>query len=684
MWSKKELCSLYDLINNKKKSWSDVANTIGKTINSCRNRYRRTDWKLFNSNSESAVLPQKEWSKEELVTLYSLKTEAKMSYKDIASRLGRTPISCERKFQTTIWNENNTNLIKEAIERKETDKQNNTNDIVDRLAAHMVNLSRNNVDKLEEMSKAYFIEKNNLKESELPIPFKDIKEIAKQMLQKMGLCYDAQINLGKGTYIIVGDSHGKHTRRHTINMVKNLNSLLKAKNVIHIGHMLDDDNESSYCWEDFKNLIILAKREELQILSDKKYKYNIVRNEIFLGDLSVCNQDEINDYTNSYIGTIKKQVFPNTTILNLHRHELDTRTSVEGESSQLISPGCLCEPHIVRTIKQINWEAENVQVKLAYWDGFTKYRRMRHKYVFWEQGLLVVHVDDNNNFDIIPCRIQKTSKGYTTSYFNKIITESGVFDPQEKIFFNGDAHVKSHDENVLSLQEQFCIDYKPDTAVNIGDVSDNKPLNHHEMTKNGWAINKSVLDEYAGVHYVLKRMRKWAKNFQLIFGNHERFAKDFVAKLPQFGDLLKFSFLTDLESLGINLTEHKEILRLGKLKFIHGDLKMFGARGGSKLEKISQVIGENTIIGDIHYPSVRYGCYSVGLTGKLDQEYNETSVTRWMHGFGFCNIFDGKCFISLVNINKYRFSINNKTYIPQNPSVWQIPLYKASINYNFD
>ena len=684
MWLKKELYSLYDLRKNKNMAWSSIAKALKKTGSSCRNRYRRTDWKLFNINSESAILPQKEWTKEQLVMLYSLRTEAKMPYEKIASRLGRTPGSCETKFLRHDWNEGNTKLINEAIEHKKNGKQIIVNESANALAAHMVNLSRHNVDKLEEMSKAYFLGKNNLKENELPIPFRDIKEIAKQLLQQMGLCYDAQISLGKGTYIIVGDSHGKHTRKHIINMVKNLSSFLKAKNIIHIGHMLDDDNETSYCWEDVKNLILLAKREELQTLSSLEYKYNIVRNEIFLGNLSVCNQDEISDYTNTYIGSIKKQVFPNTTVLNLHRHELDTRTSVEGEPSQLVSPGCLCEPHIVRTIKQINWESENVQVKLAYSDGFSKYRRMRHRYIFWEQGVLVVHVDENNNFDIIPCKIRKTSKGYTTSYYDKIITENGIFDPQEKIFFNGDAHVRSHDENVLSLQEQFCKDYKPNIAVNIGDISDNRALNHHEMEKNGWARSGSVLDEYAGVYYVLKRMRKWANDFHLLFGNHERFAKDFVAKLPQLKDLLEFSFLTNLESIGIKLTKHKEILRLGKLKFIHGDMKMYGARGGSKLEKISQGIGDNTILGDIHYPSMRYGCYSVGLSGKMNQEYNETSVTRWMHGFGYCNVFEGQHFISLISIRKYKFSINNKIYTPQNPSVWQIPLYKASINYNFD
>lgn len=683
MWLKEDLRNLHEL-KKQHLSWGQIAKSLKRTINACQKRYKRTNWKLFNVNSESAILPQKEWTNTELSTLYSLRTEAKKSFEEIGTILGRTPGSCEAKFTRNEWNDGNINLINATLQSQEAAKQDSHNAYAKLLADHMVNLSRHNVDRLEEMSKSYFIEKNNLNENELPIPFKDIKEIAKQTLHKMGLCYDAQASLGKGTYIIVGDSHGKHTKRHAINMVKNLNSFLKAKNIIHIGHMLDDDNETSYCWEDVKNLIILAKREELQQLSNLPHKYNIVRNEIFLGNLSICNQDEISDYVNTCIGTIKKQVFPNTTILNLHRHELDTRTSIEGESSQLISPGCLCEPHIIRTIKQIDWEAENVQVKLAYWDGFSKYRKMRHRYVFWEQGLLVVHVDENNNFDITPCKIYITSKGYTTSYFNRIISENGYFDPKEKIFFNGDAHVRSHDENVLSLQEQFCNDYKPDTVVNIGDVLDNRTLNHHEMSKNGWARKGSVLDEYAGVHYVLKKMRSWAKNFHLLFGNHERFAKDFVAKLPQFGDLLDFSFLVNLQSLGIILTKHKEILRLGNLKFVHGDLKMFGARGSSKIEKISQVMGDNTIIGDIHYPSIRYGCYSVGLSGKMNQEYNETSVTRWMHGFGICNVFEDKCFISLINIKQYRFSINNKIYSPKNPSAWQIPLYKTSVNYNFE
>jgi len=281
-------------------------------------------------------------------------------------------------------------------------------------------------------------------------------------------------------------------------------------------------------------------------------------------------------------------------------------------------------------------------------------------------------------------KIQKTSKGFSTSYFNKIITENGIFEPSEKIFFNGDAHAISHDENILDLQDQFCKDYKPDICVNVGDIADNKPLNHHVMSKNGWSINKSVLEEYAGVHYILKKMRGWSKKFYLIYGNHERFSKDFTEKLPQFSDLLNFGFIADLKSIDVDLIEHKKMLKLnGGVKFIHGDLKMFGAKGESRLEKASQCIGQNTVMGDVHYPSARYGCYSVGLSGKIDQGYNETTTTRWMHGFGICNIFEDKCFISLISIKNNQFSINNKKYNPKSPSQWKLPIYEASISYCF-
>ena len=109
---------------------------------------------------------------------------------------------------------------------------------------------------------------------------------------------------------------------------------------------------------------------------------------------------------------------------------------------------------------------------------------------------------------------------------------------------------------------------------------------------------------------------------------------------------------------------------------------MYGARG-TKIEKVSQTFGKNTVMGHVHYPAIRFGCYSVGLTGKLDQTYNEAQASRWMHGFGFCNLFDGKVFISLVNIQDYRCHIGGKKYSPKSPEKWDLPPFTSAMNFEY-
>ncbi len=84
--------------------------------------------------------------------------------------------------------------------------------------------------------------------------------------------------------------------------------------------------------------------------------------------------------------------------------------------SYVASPGCLCEQHVVKTIKQIDF-TEGKQVKQAYHETFQKYRRMKHTCKYWEQGMLVVNVDANGDHTVLPYRIQETSKGPTAALF---------------------------------------------------------------------------------------------------------------------------------------------------------------------------------------------------------------------------------------------------------------------------
>jgi hypothetical protein len=429
----------------------------------------------------------------------------------------------------------------------------------------------------------------------------------------------------------------------------------------------------------------LAKSEELRIIQEQrnkfKFSYEVAREDISIGDLLINNQDLITDYVKTPIASLDSQVFDDDkVIVNCHRLEFSTRCS-SNEVSYVASPGCLCEKHTPKTIKQINFEDGRV-IKQAYHDGFIKYRRTKHTNKYWEHGLLVVSMDKQKNVTIVPCTIKHTSKGPTMAYFDKMITSKGVFNPDKKIFVNGDLHCDMHDVNVLDIQEQICEDYKPDIQVNVGDTFNYSSLNHHVMDRGGVITDKKILDEAAQVHFVLSRCVKWAKESHLIFGNHERFANDFVEKYPQFGYYLDFRFICNLDGMGYHLTQLKNILKIGSTKFVHGEMNMFG-QTGNKMEKASKTFGKDVFIGHIHRPEIRFGCYSVGLAGQLDQNYNEPDASNWLHGFGLCNHYMGQSFPTTIAIVKYRCIYNKKTYSPSNIEKWKKNKYKAHIVYDF-
>jgi hypothetical protein len=239
-------------------------------------------------------------------------------------------------------------------------------------------------------------------------------------------------------------------------------------------------------------------------------------------------------------------------------------------------------------------------------------------------------------------------------------------------------HSPNQDNVALDIQEQICKDYKPDILVNIGDSHDYRALNHHDLDK-GNVIKGNILDESAQVHYSLKRMATWAKDKYIIYGNHERFAEDFVAKFPQFGKYLDFQFICDLNELGYNMVDLKGVLKIGPTKFVHGDMTMYG-QSGNKLEKAARTFKGTVFIGHMHYPAVRYGTYSIGLSGKLDQKYNEPNASTWIHGFGLCNQYRGFDFPTTIAINK-NCNINAKTYKAVNPDLWKVKNYNVRLIY---
>lgn len=679
-WTKADLKKLKKLLD-KGEEWKDIAEKLGKTVPSVKRKVSRMNMQEFDENIDNFGASPKPWTQREMAQLDAFLQADNCSYRFIAEKLGRSITSVERQAQETDWKA--WRAIAETVEAEgmsEADRAVLLEQMVDAL----LTVTRYNFQRLNLISEEQFLTRVNLDKDKLFIEFDELKEKAAESLASLGFGNPETLNLGPGRYVIVGDSHGKHTKKEMFALLRNINKTLKPDKIIHIGHILDDDNDISYEWGQFDNLVVLAKIEELKVIQDQrnkfKFNYEVVREHIEAGDLFIFNQDMISDYVKTPISNLDTEIFDDKLVVNCHRLEFFSRNSYDG-NAYLSSPGCLCENHIIKTIKQIDFTDGRI-VKQAFWDGFVKYRKMRHTNKYWERGMLVVEVNKKKEHTIIPCQIKKTSKGFTTAYFDKIITSKGVFKPSNKILINADMHCDKHDTKVLDIIEQIAKDYAPHAHVNLGDTLNYHSLNHHVMDRGVPIVDKKILDEAAVTHFVMKRLSEWAKDSYLIYGNHERFAQDFVNKYPQFGNYLDFNFLCSLEQLGYKLIDLQDVLEIGNSKYIHGELRMYG-QPGSKLEKASRTFGDNTFVGHIHYPCMRFGCCSIGLSGELDQEYNEPNASQWIHGLGMCNQFDGESFITTICIVKNRCNIGGKTYVPKAQKSWKPSSYKAEINYAF-
>lgn len=443
-------------------------------------------------------------------------------------------------------------------------------------------------------------------------------------------------------------------------LINNLNKQLKFDAIIHIGHILDDDNDISYLWKDFKKLIVVSRQQQIRQVQNRKkdYGYQVINGFVDIFGYRICNQQSIKDYSKTGLNVIDTYIYPFNCVFSGHKQELMSFGSVT-QSIQYFTPGCVCEPHITTTVKQIDFQ-DGRQIKQSYPSTFQIYRSRRHLLNYWEQGVVIVQAF-NGNVSVNPIRIKKVNEQYTTSYFDKIYTQNQVRTPDKKIFFNSDIHVDNHDQVCLNLQEQFIKKYNPDVYVNLGDTLNNKSLNHHEM-QNGVFIQKDFMMQYNSFCNLIKRTSNWAKQKHIIFGNHQRFMNDFTNKFPQLKSLFNKLYQQPLNQFDFIKHQLKSIFEINNVKFLHGDLRIYG-NSGTFLQKISKTFGQDTIVGHMHVNEIKRGSYIVGLTGKYNQQYNDVNGSRWKQGFGFTNCYNGVSFTQLVSINKNgTFLLDNVLY----------------------
>lgn len=531
----------------------------------------------------------------------------------------------------------------------------------------LLKLSRYDIRRLQLISREQFGRKTNTLNSIFKqglCSFRSIKNDAFKELLLAGASNPKVLTFHQGKYLIVSDSHGKHTTRGMFRLLNNLYNRLNINAVIHVGHILDDDNDISYLWKDFSNLIVVARQEQIKQIQKRKqdYKYNVINGYVEIGNMKVYNQQFIKDYSKNTLGCIDSYLFPHNCVFAGHRQELMNKGNNYSSIAHYLT-GCVCQPHIVTTVKQIDFQ-DGKQIKQSYPSTFQVYRNRKFLLNYWEQGVIIVQCK-NGITSINPIRIKKYNNEYITSYYDKIYTQTGIEYPQKKFFFNSDIHVDKQDDKTLSLQQKFVKNYKPNVYVNLGDMLNNKSLNHHELEK-GTFIQSSFLKEFNTYCKVMKKISKWAEQKHIIFGNHERFMNDFTNRFPQLKELFYFLYTSPIEQFNFKSYPLGTILELNGMKFLHGDLKLFG-QNGIYLDKVSKTFGSDTIVGHLHVNEIRRGCYIVGLSGQYDQEYNDVNGSRWTQGFGFTNHYKGLNFTQLINVNRdHKFIINNLIYQTDN------------------
>lgn len=583
--------------------------------------------------------------------------------------------------------------IKVSYSHRQTEAE-HVNEIIDQhkltvndLCLILLEMARFDKQRLEAIEEAEFWSSYSLSKdiaSYLEIDFKTIKKYSQDILNKeFGAKFQRNIVLGKGRYLIIGDSHGKHSKHKIWDLVANINKALKIDKIIHVGHVLDDEETVNYHLDDYKNMIVLTKKEEIRpILSymrEHGFNFGIVRDRLQLGKLTVTNQDVIlNEYTYQGINALDPYMFDSDLLINSHKHEMDSKTTPEDKNLLYMGVGCLCEPFVVKTVRMMDWWESRKRTKVCYTETFKAYRRYQEMSKLWEQGVYIVEVGENGEYTPIPCRIQKVNEvDYAIAWFDKIITSTGIKSCNDLTLITGDAQIPFQQPETFSIIDQIAKRFKFNAHINVGDFVNNSCLNHHELSRNNrlYMDGQYLIKEYALATDIMEKTCKWAKEQYFHIGNHERFVQDYVEHNPQFFGFLDIYNLLPLTRLNIKTIPLKQSYIRHNARYLHGNIEGYGCAGNlsDKLAKIYNARKTPVCIGHIHCPTIRHGVYSVGLCGKMDQTFNEPMASRWMAGFGISTSYNGISWITTIPIVRStnpQVIIDRKRYIPLNCEEW--------------
>lgn len=265
-------------------------------------------------------------------------------------------------------------------------------------------------------------------------------------------------------------------------------------------------------------------------------------------------------------------------------------------------------------------------------------------------GFVVVEIESK---DIVHIRSVSADENGS---FNDLIyrVENGKIKEEEvECLVWGDSHFAKKDEKVTQAFRGLCTDLGITMSV-LHDVWDSESINVHNI-KNPVIQHKLMKDKKDSLKDELKQMKQeldWFENNMkqtiVVASNHDDMLdramvqSDWRDNLKNAETFIKCLSLTLSGKATNGVIPYTINKRFSKIKALglndsyvkHGvELALHGHKGpnGSKgnINSFSK-LAIKTIVGHDHSPAIKWGCYRVGISCKMDHEYNK-GLSGWAY-----------------------------------------------------
>lgn len=265
-------------------------------------------------------------------------------------------------------------------------------------------------------------------------------------------------------------------------------------------------------------------------------------------------------------------------------------------------------------------------------------------------GFVVVEIE---NDDIVHIRsVSANDEGAFNDLIYRVEDEE-IYTEEVDCLVWGDSHFAKKDERVTEAFRGLCKDLNIKVSV-LHDVWDSESINVHNL-KDPIIQHKLMKEGRNSLKKELKQLRGELAWFEdnmeetvVVASNHDDMLdralvksswSDNLANAEIFLKCLKLKLSGKADGGVVPYTINKRFKNIVALGIndsftLHGvELGLHGHKGpnGSKGSLFTFAkLPFKTIVGHIHSPAIKWGCYQVGLSCKMDHEYN-TGLTGWAY-----------------------------------------------------